>query len=90
MTVNRQLEQDLDDFDRRYRQLHMSFESAQELLQVETERNAMLDRVTQSALCLDFSLTGLTLTHWFQVSIFWKFSPFICQKEGVALNGFFR
>lgn len=49
MTVNRQLEQDLDDFDRRYRQLHMSFESAQELLQVETERNAMLDRVTQSA-----------------------------------------
>ena len=69
MTVNRQLEQDLDDFDRRYRQLHMSFESAQELLQVETERNAMLDRVTQSAPCLGFSLTGLTLSNQINLSL---------------------
>ena len=44
MTLNRQLEQDLDDYDRRYRQLHTSYEQAQELLQVETERNAMLAR----------------------------------------------
>ena len=28
------------------------------------------------------------LTHWFQVSIFWTFSPFFLQKEGVPLNEF--
>ena len=28
------------------------------------------------------------LTYWFQVSIFWTFSPFFLQKEGVPLNEF--
>lgn len=41
--LNRILEQELDDYDRKYRQLHSSYEQNQELLLIETERNAMLE-----------------------------------------------
>merc|ERR1712130_389934 len=43
MKETRTLEQELDDYANKYRQLHTSYEQSQELLQLEMERNAMLE-----------------------------------------------
>ena len=42
LKANRQLEQELDDYDRKYRNLLDSYQTTEEMLELETEKTAML------------------------------------------------